>query len=150
MTRHILLKVTGYGSPECARVMSSTYKAKAQIVNPELPTWVNRHIDIHVNSQRSRYTTKHYCVYPHVALLFRGRKLIAVGQNRVGRRGPYNMIHAEADVVRRAGTSQLRDAVLVVIRLGPVSLLNSKPCPACEQLMGKCMRVHGLRTYLYS
>jgi tRNA(Arg) A34 adenosine deaminase TadA len=115
-----------------------------------LPRWVERHIENDVLAQRSRYTTKHACVYPHVALLFQGRRLIAIGQNRAARRGPYNMIHAEADVIRNVGASRLRGATLVVIRLGPRSLLNSTPCPNCAALIEKCQREYGLRGCLHS
>lgn len=115
-----------------------------------LPRWVNRHIDDKILTQRSRYTTKHACVYPHVAMLFQGRRLIAIGQNRAARRGPYNMIHAEADVIRNVGAARLRGAILVVIRLGPRSLLNSAPCAQCAALIEKCQREYGLRGCLHS
>jgi tRNA(Arg) A34 adenosine deaminase TadA len=115
-----------------------------------LPLWVNRTIDTCVWSQRARFTTKHACVYPHVALIFRGRKLLTIGQNRVCRRGPYNMVHAEADAIRRVAPSALRGATLVVIRLGPRGLLNSRPCPTCQHLLEKCRREYGLRGVLHS
>ena len=74
---------------------------------------------------------KHTCVYPHVALLFQGRRLMAIGQNRAARRGPYNMIHAEADVIRNVGAARLRGGnvgchsagATVSVKLGTVSEL---------------------------
>ena len=51
-----------------------------------------------------------------MALVFHKRRLIAIGQNLLGGR---NMIHAEADAIRKVGDlSKLRGAVLVVIRIG--------------------------------
>lgn len=115
-----------------------------------LPRWVIRHIDHTVLSQRSRYTTKHECCYHHVALIFRSRRLIATGQNRAEQRGPYNMVHAEVDAIRAAGPNNLRGAILVVIRLGPRSLLNSAPCRVCADLIAKCQRNYGLRGCIHS
>jgi len=117
--------------------------------NP-LPTWVNRHIQSDVFTQRSRYTAKNCSVHAHVALIFRGRHLIAIGQNRVECRGPFSMIHAEADAIRAAGTANLRGATLVVIRLSRTGLLCSKPCCHCVALMEKCKRAYGLRGYIHS
>jgi hypothetical protein len=115
-----------------------------------LPSWVIRYVDTNVLTQRSRYTTKHECCYHHVALLFRGRRLIAIGQNRAEQRGPYNMVHAEVDAIRAAGPNNLRGATLVVIRLGPRSLLNSAPCRVCAALIVKCQRSYGLRGCIHS
>ena len=115
-----------------------------------LPHWVIRHIDHAVLPQRSRFTTKHMCPYNHVALIFRGRQLLAIGQNRAEQRGPYNMIHAEIDAIRAVGTAHLRGTTLVVVRLGPRSLLNSKPCRACATFIEKCQRSYGLRACLHS
>ena len=117
----------------------------------QLPSWVHRVIDTCVLPYRTRFTMKHCAVgYPHVALLFKGRKLLAIGQNRIFRRGPYSMIHAECDAIRSIGLSQLRDATLVVVRLGPTSLLYSKPCRTCSFYIKKCMREYGLRNCLHS
>lgn len=123
---------------------------RPQVINPPLPTWISRTVDAVVMPQRSRYTMKHCCVYSHVALLFRGRRLIAIGQNRVERRGPYNMVHAEADVLRSVSPAQLRGSTLVVIRLGSQSLLNSAPCATCSILIEKCQRAYGLRACIHS
>jgi hypothetical protein len=116
-----------------------------------LPTWVHRAIDTCVLPHRNRFMMKHSATgYPHVALLFKGRKLLAMGQNRIFRRGPYSMIHAECDAIRAIGLSQLRDTTLVVVRLGPTSLLYSKPCRTCTFYIQKCMREYGLRGCLHS
>jgi hypothetical protein len=117
---------------------------------PSLPTWLNRHLDTDILSQRGRYTTKHR-THNHVALLFMGRRLIAIGQNRVCNKGPRNTIHAEADVIRSLGDySKLRGATLVVIRIAPSGILNSKPCSACQCLLEKCQREYGLRSWIHS
>jgi hypothetical protein len=120
--------------------------------NP-LPTWVTRTLDTDIFPHAPRYTEKSRCNYNHVAILFRGRKILAIGQNRVStRHGPRHvMIHAEADVIRQLGdVSQLRGATLVVIRIAPTGLRNSAPCPACSRLIQKCQRVYGLRGVIHS
>jgi hypothetical protein len=115
-----------------------------------IPTWVHRHIDNDVLATPGRYTSKHR-TFSHVALLFRGRRLIAIGQNRLGRRGNFHTIHAEADVIRSLGDlSKLKGMVLVVIRIESTGLQNSKPCHACQCLLEKCMREYGLRGYYHS
>jgi hypothetical protein len=88
-------------------------------------------------------------------MLFRGHKVIAVGQNRVeitGRGKAYShMIHAEADVIRTLGNVQkLRGLKLVVIRIAPSGIINSKPCMACQCLLQKCMKEYGLKGYEHS
>lgn len=114
-----------------------------------LPTWVQKHVDCDVLSQRGRYTSKHM-TSNHVAILFKGRKVIAIGQNRLGGR---NTIHAERAVIEAVGdTAKLRGATLVVIRIGAGEhgLMNSAPCPACQCLIQKCMRAYGLRGCIHS
>ena len=118
-----------------------------------LPSWVTRTIDTHIYPQESRYTKKSRLNYPHVAILFRGRKILAIGQNRISTtRGPDRItIHAEADAIRRLGdVSKLRGATLVVIRLSATGLGYSAPCPACSRLIQKCQRVYGLRGVIHS
>jgi hypothetical protein len=120
--------------------------------NP-LPTWVTRTLDSDIYPQSARYTDKSRCHYKHVAILFRGRKVLAIGQNRVStRHGPDHItIHAEADAIRQLGDiSQLRGATLVVIRLSATGLRDSTPCPACARLIQKCQRVYGLRGVIHS
>lgn len=121
-----------------------------QIPPQALPMWTQRVIDSDIMSQRNRYTTKHRSVYRHVAMIFKGRKLIAVGQNRICRRGPYSMMHAECDALRSACVSQLRDAILVVIRIGPQGLLSSEPCSCCYMVIQKYMKEYGLRGCIHS
>jgi tRNA(Arg) A34 adenosine deaminase TadA len=118
-----------------------------------LPMWVTRTLDTDIFPHMSRYTEKSRCNYNHVAILFQGRKILAIGQNRVSTRyGPrYVMIHAEADAIRQLGdVSQLRGATLVVIRISPTGLRDSNPCPACSRLIQKCQRVYGLRGVIHS
>jgi|LauGreDrversion4_2_1035121.scaffolds.fasta_scaffold527504_2 hypothetical protein len=120
----------------------------------QLPSWITRHIE-HDVTDMSRYFSKHNSHY-HIALLFRGRKLIAIGHNRVSyrRRSTARTIHAEADVIRSLGdTAKLRGATLVVIRYGGhghTDLINSKPCPACQRLIDKCQREYGLKACIHS
>jgi hypothetical protein len=112
-----------------------------------LPTWVQKHVHTDVLSHRGRYTSKHM-TSNHVAILFKGRKIIGIGQNRLGGR---NTIHAERDVIEAVGdTAKLRGATLVVIRIGGHGLMNSAPCPACQCLIQKCMRAYGLRGCIHS
>jgi tRNA(Arg) A34 adenosine deaminase TadA len=118
-----------------------------------LPTWVTRTLHTHIFPQEDRYTKKARLNYVHVAILFRGRKILAIGQNRVSSRfGPDRVtIHAEADAIRQLGdVSKLRGATLVVIRLSSTGLGYSAPCPACARLIQKCQRVYGLRGVLHS
>lgn len=112
--------------------------------------WLNRHLDTSILTQRSRYTTKHR-THHHVALLFRGRRIIAIGQNRIHTKGPHTTIHAEADVIRSLGDhSKLRGATMVVIRIAASGILYSKPCAICECLLQKCRREYGLRDWIHS
>ena len=125
-----------------------------------LPTYVQKFIDHNILTQVKRYTSrltntsKHRGNY-HVAMLFRGHKVIAVGQYRVEitGRGKYrsNMIHAEADVIRTLGNVQkLRGTKLVVIRIAPSGIINSAPCIACQCLIQKCMKEYGMIGYDHS
>jgi hypothetical protein len=117
-----------------------------------LPTWISRYIDSNIKSQHSRYTRRHI-THAHVALIFRGRKLLAIGQNRPVCHGTHqNTIHAEVAAIRSLGDiSQLRGATLVVVRLSPAGeIRGSKPCSSCQCVLDKCMREYGLRSYLHS
>ena len=114
------------------------------------PTWLNRHLETDILSHTGRYTTKHW-THSHVALIFQGRKMIAIGQNRVVDRGRRHTIHAEVDAIRSLGDiSKLRGATLVVIRLAKSGILNSKPCHACECVLQKCVREYGMRSWNHS
>jgi hypothetical protein len=117
-----------------------------------LPKWVSRVIDTNIRSQHRRYTQRHI-THSHVALIFRGRKLLAVGQNRPVCHGTYqNTIHAEVAAIRSLGDiSQLRGATLVVVRLSPAGeIRGSKPCSSCQCVLDKCVREYGLRSYFHS
>jgi hypothetical protein len=118
-----------------------------------LPSWVTRTLDTHIFPQKSRYTKKTRINYPHVAILFRGRKILAIGQNRVStaRGSDHPTIHAEADAIRQLGdVSKLRGATLVVIRLSASGLSYSAPCHSCRCLIEKCQREYGLRGVIHS
>lgn len=114
-----------------------------------LPTWVHRTLDSTVFTQPSRFTMKHQKTSCHVALLFHKRRLLAIGQNLLGGR---NMIHAEADVIRKVGdVSKLRGAVLVVVRISRCGEIRySAPCHSCQCLIEKCKREYGLRDCIHS
>lgn len=115
-------------------------------------TYIQRVIESEILSQISRYTTKH-TAHNHVAMLFRGRKVIAIGQNRpMSRgRGKHDTIHAEVDVIRALGDVQkLRGTKLVVIRLASSGIINSAPCSACQCVLNKCIRDYGLLGYEHS
>lgn len=113
-----------------------------------LPLWIYKHVSNVILSQQSRYTTKHR-TSNHVAILYIGRKMIAIGQNRLGNR---RTIHAEMDVIREVGdTAKIRGATLLVIRIGAQgNLMNSAPCPACKCLLEKCKKTYGLKSFLHS
>ncbi len=114
-----------------------------------LPTWVHRTLDSTVFPYPSRFTMKHQKTSCHVALVFHKRRLLAIGQNLLGGR---NMIHAEADAIRKVGDmSKLRGAVLVVIRIGRDGEMRySAPCHSCQCLIEKCKREYGLRDCIHS
>ena len=119
-----------------------------------LATYVKRFIESNILSQLSRYTTKHN-THNHVAMIFHGRKVLAIGQNRVMSRGQgstFRMtIHAEADAIRSLGDYQkLRGCKLVVIRIAPSGIANSRPCPSCYALLQKCIKEYGLIGYEHS
>lgn len=120
-----------------------------------LPCWVARHVDHDILRYPGRFTTKHRTSH-HVAFLFKGRKLLAVGQNRISEHGGAirPTIHAEAAAIRAVGdTARLRGATLVVIRIGGPGggqLMNSAPCAACRALIQKCQREYGLRGCIHS
>jgi hypothetical protein len=113
-------------------------------------------VDHDIFRHPGRFTTKHRTSH-HVAFLFKGRKLLAIGQNRVSEQGGAirPTIHAEAAAIRAVGDiSRLRGATLVVIRIGGGAsnrqLMNSAPCPACQTLIQKCQREYGLRSCIHS
>lgn len=120
-----------------------------------IPTWLIRNIEDTIDNN-PKYTTKYDFNHNHIAFIFRGRKLIAVGQNKIGTRshGCGNnrfTVHAEVDAIRTVGdVSKLKGTTLVVIRVGSQGFLNSKPCKACSCVIEKCMKSYGMRTCLHS
>jgi len=113
-----------------------------------LPSWIIRHVENDILRMINRYTTRHH-TYNHVALVFKGRKLLAIGQNTVGGR---NTIHAEAAAIKAVGdTNLLRGARMVVIRINKCGeLMYSAPCCACKVLLRKCQREYGLIECIHS
>lgn len=116
-----------------------------------LPRWIQRYVEDAILPNHERYASKHRCNHTHVAFICKRRKVIAMGQNRVGSRGPFSMIHAEAAAIQAVGDAQLlRGATLVVIRVSPYGLKYSRPCEACQRLLAKCQREHGLGACFHS
>jgi cytidine deaminase len=115
-----------------------------------LPLWIQRYVEETILPNQDRYSAKHCCNHTHVAFVCKRRKVIAVGHNRVKSRGPFSMIHAEADAIQSLDVQQLRGATLVVIRVSPHGLKYSRPCEACQRLLAKCRRDHGLGACFHS
>lgn len=96
--------------------------------------------------------------YIHIALLMKGKRIIAWATNRVGTRtqgcGYANMtIHAEIAVIKKFGDMKaLKGLSLVVLRYGPAikGWIYSKPCPHCSRILEKIMRIYGLQKVYYS
>ena len=121
-----------------------------------LPSWFLHLFADTIETHINRYTKKHTSKN-HVALICKGRKLLAIGQNRVASRlsgcgCQDRMIHAEVDAIKTLGdTSKLRGATLFVVRimiggeLGP-----SPPCKTCQPLLANCQRDYGLRSIQHS
>lgn len=93
----------------------------------------------------------------HFATIEKRGKEIASSRNRVGTRSrgcgwDDQTIHAERAVVKALGDlSQLRDCVLIVIRLNRHNeVLPSKPCHNCHMFLEKCMKKYGLKKVMYS
>jgi hypothetical protein len=120
-----------------------------------LPTWVQKEIDHSIFNQISRYTTKHNNEH-HVALLFKHRHLISIGQNRLsqkmirgGRR--INTTHAEIDLLSSIrDIRSIRGALLVVIRISTTGIIHSAPCASCMCLINKYIKEYGLRRCIHS
>lgn len=120
-----------------------------------LPTWAQKEIEHAILNQISRYTTKHKNEH-HVALLFKHRRIISIGQNRLsqkmirgGRR--INTTHAEIDLLSSIrDVRTIRGAILVIIRIGPLGIVHSAPCASCMCLIQKYMREYGLLRYMHS
>ncbi len=96
--------------------------------------------------------------YIHIALLMKGKRVIAMAKNKVGSRkqgcGYANrMIHAEIAVIKKFGNMKgLKGLTLVVLRYGPgiKGWVYSKPCPHCSIILEKIMQEYGLQKVYYS
>jgi len=120
----------------------------ALFFSSDIPYWISKHVDHDVLKTPRRFTTRHK-TQNHVAMIFKGRKLLAIGQNKVGGR---NTIHAEVDAIKAVGdTNKLRGALMVVIRIGSQgSLQNSAPCESCRVVIRKCEREYGMIGCIHS
>lgn len=94
----------------------------------------------------------------HMAFLYaRSGVCIGMATNSVGSRSrgagfsDYT-IHAERAVLRSVGnTALLKDAVLVVVRIGKSGAIRgSEPCHECKCHLEAAMRKYGLRKVYYS
>jgi hypothetical protein len=120
-----------------------------------LQSWILKEIDHAIFSQLSRYTTKHNNEH-HVAILFKNRRIVSIGQNRLsqkmirgGRR--IHTTHAEKDLIHSIRDMRdIRGSILVIIRIGAQGIIHSAPCPSCMCLIQKCMKEYGLRRCLHS
>ncbi len=94
----------------------------------------------------------------HIAILMRGKRIIAIAKNRLGTRtrgcGFNTMtIHAEIAVIKKLGDmSQLKGLNLVVLRYGiePRYWTESHPCKDCMKFLNKCFDKYGLNRVYYS
>ncbi len=67
-------------------------------------------------------------------------------------------IHAEKNAVKELGDiSKLRGADMYVMRISASrtnttskKFMNSKPCPACDMFLRKCMKEYGLNNVYYT
>lgn len=111
------------------------------------------HLIPFANNQRLAMSTN-----IHIALLMKGKRIIAWASNRVGTRtqgcGYANMtIHAEIAVLKKFGNLKaLKDLRLIVLRYSPGydDWIYSKPCPICSRILEKIMRIYGLQKVYYS
>lgn len=118
------------------------------LISPMIPHWITKELEHGMLTNPGHFTPKHR-TSNHVAFIFKGRKLLAKAQNKLGGR---NTIHAEAAAIRAVGdTNKLRGALLVVIRLDDRGCLqNSAPCKSCQVLLKKCQREYGLLGCIHS
>lgn len=97
----------------------------------------------------------------HLAMLIKRGKIIAMATNREGSRSSgcgYSefSLHAERAVIKEVDLAELKDCILVVVRIhrprcnNDIHLANSKPCRDCETILNKFIRSHGLRAVYYS
>lgn len=93
----------------------------------------------------------------HIAIIMKRGKIMDIASNSIGSRskGPGygdRTIHAERAVLKKVDMSQIRGAILIVIRLakGTGEVVNSEPCHSCRCHLEKCMREYGLKQVMYS
>ncbi len=99
----------------------------------------------------------------HVAVIVRRGKVLAEAFNKNGNRSMGSgysdfSIHAEKNAVKQLGDiSKLRGADMYVMRVSAdrtntqgKKFMNSKPCPACDMFLRKCMREYGLNNVYYT
>jgi tRNA(Arg) A34 adenosine deaminase TadA len=102
-------------------------------------------------------TLKHR-TYAHVAVLLKGKRIVAFAANKTGSRSQgsgygKSTLHAEVAVVKKLGDiHKLRGLTLVVFRYGPEirSWTHSHPCKNCTVFLNKCMDEYGLNRVYYS
>jgi hypothetical protein len=94
----------------------------------------------------------------HIAMIIKGKKVIAVATNFLGTRAKGcgftdRTIHAERAVIKKVGNHKLLDgAIMVVVRItsGIRDISYSKPCETCMPHLEKCIREYGLKCVYYS
>jgi hypothetical protein len=110
-----------------------------------IPSWVSRHID-----PNERHKSMSHCQRKHsyhIALICKGRKVLATASNRVSQHGS---VHAEINAIKSVGLQDLRGAILVVVRLTSSGFMPSKPCHCCNLVIKKCINQYGLRACIHS
>jgi len=94
----------------------------------------------------------------HIALLFKGKKLITYAFNKIGSRSNgcgYNnaTLHAEIAVLKKLGDiSAIKGLRLVVLRYGvrDSTWTQSRPCVDCQKILNKFIKHFGLHSVHYS
>ena len=94
----------------------------------------------------------------HIAMILKGKKVIAVATNVLGTRAKGcgftdRTIHAERAVIKKVGDYKLlQGAIMVVIRItcGIRNVSYSKPCEKCMPHLEKCIKKYGLKCVFYS
>lgn len=78
-------------------------------------------------------------MYQLGALVFKGGKILAVGNNKAN-------VHAEVDALNQLKPHQTKGADLVVVRISKTGLAMSKPCPICQIVI----RNRGIKRVFYT
>jgi len=111
---------------------------------------------------RTKSVRDEYSAELHLAVLVKRGKIVASATNRYGTRSrgsgyARSSLHAEKSVVKEFGNiAQLKGADMMIMRFsknlqldGYDRLRCSKPCPACQLFLEKCMKEYGLRNVYY-